>query len=140
MRLVVALLFVGGGVTLLDGCATNCTLVGCAYDGIEMCVPLASPTRIRVCRNGACSDVTYTGSLENYTSMQLGAITRDENCVSIEMPKTFRDGDAYSLTGWDANGNETDNYEFTATYRVSYPNGARCGPECVSATLTDTTP
>ncbi len=126
------------GVALLESCNTMCTLIGCA-DVVEMCAPIVTTAHLRVCRESECSDVTY-GPSETYVENDLGPIVRFQGCISVDLPSDPRDGDVYTVTGWDADGNEVDYYEWTATYELFYPNGERCGPECHRVTLTDTTP
>ena len=118
----------------LESCNQLCTLVDCG-DMVEMCVPLASPARLRVCRNALCSEVQYAPT-ETYLETGIGTIYRFENCVETEVSAVAKDGDIYTLTGWDANGNVTDEYRWTTTYEAHYPNGERCGPECLRPTLT----
>ncbi len=121
---------------VLEACTTYCTLVGCAST-VEMCVPLATTTHLRVCRNSTCSEVLYSPA-ESYVTNALGPISQYDGCVSVEPPTDGENGDVFTVTGWDADGNVVDDYRWTATYTPYYPNGERCGPECQRATLTDT--
>src|SRR5688500_11315428 len=128
MRLVLLLMLVGA-----EACNKPCGDAGCT-DMIEMCVPLASPSRIRVCRNTLCSEVEYTPS-ERYLQEDIGTITRDGNCIVTEVSPIAVDGDVYTLTGWDANGTIVDEYRWTTTYEETTPDGAGCGT-CLRPTLT----
>jgi hypothetical protein len=134
MRSVLMLMLVGAMVPALEGCNQPCGDAGCT-DMIEMCVPLASPARIRVCRNTLCSEVEYQPS-ERHTETGIGLISREGNCIVTEVSAVAADGDVYTLTGFDANGTVVDEYEWTTTYEETTPDGAGCGT-CLRPTLTE---
>ncbi len=135
MRIVVALVLVGGMVAV-EACNQPCGDAGCT-DMIEMCVPLASPARIRVCRNALCSELEV--ATQRYIQNDIGSITREGNCIVTEVSAVAMDGDVYTLIGWDANDNVVDEYEWTTTYEETTPDGAGCGI-CLRPTLTEVVP
>ncbi|MFN0246869.1 MAG: hypothetical protein ACKV2T_08165 [Kofleriaceae bacterium] len=118
----------------IEACNQPCGDAGCT-DKIEMCVPLASPVRIRVCRNTLCSEVQYQPS-ERHIQTGIGLISREGSCIVTEVSAVATNGDVYTLTGWDANDIIVDEYDWTATYEVTTPDGVNCG-ECLRPTLTE---
>jgi hypothetical protein len=118
---------------LVEACNQPCGDAGCT-EKIEMCVPLASPERVRVCRNTLCSEIELSSGrhLEN----DIGSISRVGNCIVTEVSAVATDGDVYTLTGFDADDNVVDQYDWTATYEVTTPDGMNCG-ECLRPTLTE---
>lgn len=119
---------------LLESCTEYCTQLGCS-PVVSLCVPVVSTTHLRVCRNTTCSEVMYTPE-PTYSLNGLGPITRAQGCIDVAALGGEQDGDVYTLTGWDANGNVVDDYRWTATYETSYPNGEACGPACPVPMLT----
>ncbi|MFN0246829.1 MAG: hypothetical protein ACKV2T_07960 [Kofleriaceae bacterium] len=111
-----------------------CTLVGCG-EAVEMCVPLVTTPHIRVCRNELCTEVVR-GATEVYLKNEIGPVYQFEGCIATDISEAARDGDIYTLTGFDANGDVVDEYRWTATYEAYYPNGEECGPECLRPSLT----
>ncbi len=151
-----------GATAVTFGCEKEgglaCTQMGCVFPPVTLRIPRATlpmgeRLTLTVCRENACLSGEFTLGNADASSPDVAAFTiRDTLTSSFYASVTvsrnsgitigytgsydYSDGDRYTVTIEDANGQELLNKETTVTYTKSYPNGPECGPLCMQADVT----
>ena len=125
---------------LLPACiAEFCTQKGCGPATVSLCGASPETSRVRVCRSTDCSEIVDVAAPEpTFANNGLGVIGFRAGCGEASVHKGT-DGEQWTLTTWDAEGNELDNKQWTATYELSYANGYECDKDnpCYHPTLVE---
>lgn len=134
----------------------TCTQVGCGPVTVHIAtvpaMPMGERLTFTLCRENAClsgdftlgnadassPDTTVFTARPALSSWPYASVTVGHSGINIMyVDYGFTDGDRYTVTIEDSDGQELLNRETTVTYTKSYPNGPDCDPHpCMQADVT----